>query len=129
LHHQSFRSLTETRRCGHLTTKLFVCGCQPWAEEGTALLEKAAGQGHAYAADMLGQIYDARTEFEQAVKWYTKAAEAGLPSAMFALGVSLDKGEGMAAPDYPAAADWYRQGLADNACHVIINVLAPRFLG
>jgi TPR repeat protein len=56
----------------------------------------------------LGSIHDARKEFEQAVKWYSKAAEAGLPLAMFALGVSLDKGEGVAAPDYPAAADWYR---------------------
>jgi len=49
------------------------------------------------------------------VRWTTKAAEAGLPVAMFDLGCSLDKGEGVAAPDYPAAADWYRR--ASEACH------------
>jgi TPR repeat protein len=102
--------------------------CQPWAEEGVALLEAAAGQGHAYAAHVLGDIHQVRKEYEQALQWYTKAAEAGLPKAMFGLGVLLDKGEGMAAADYPAAADWYRKGLADNACDVIFHILAPRLL-
>jgi len=45
---------------------------------------------------------------------YTKAAEAGLPIAQFNLACMLDRGEGVAAPDYPAAAGWYKQGLADN---------------
>ena len=56
-----------------------------------ALLEKAAGQGHAYAMDVLGSIYHVRKEHEQAVEWYTKGAEAGLPRAMFDLGTMLDK--------------------------------------
>jgi hypothetical protein len=43
------------------------------------------------------------------MEWYTKGAEAGLPGAMFNLGVLLDQGEGLAAADYPAAADWYRR--------------------
>jgi TPR repeat protein len=47
-----------------------------------ALLEKAAGQGHAYAANALGGIYSVRKEFEQALQWYTKAAEAGLPKSI-----------------------------------------------
>ena len=74
-----------------------------------ALMEKAAGQGHAYAMAALGSIHDVRKEYEQAVKWYTKGAQAGLPDAMFNLGCSLEEGEGMAAPDYPAAAGWYRR--------------------
>ena len=105
-----------------------------------ALLEKAAEQGHAYAMFALGGIQRARQEHEQAVEWFTKGAEAGLPKAMFSLGLCLDKGEGVAVPDYPAAADWYRRaadaghgsaasnlaamyclgrgrGLADSACH------------
>jgi len=57
----------------------------------------------------LGCIHDQWKEYEQAVEWYTKGAEAGLPEAMFALACSLDAGEGVAAPDYQAAADWYRQ--------------------
>jgi len=43
-----------------------------------------------------------------AVGWFTKAAEAGLAKAMFNVGRCLDTGDGLAAPNYPAAADWYR---------------------
>ena len=82
-----------------------------------ALLEKAAGQGHAYAMNALGGIHRVRMEHEHAIEWYTKGAEAGLPKAMFNFGLMLDHGEGMAAPDYPAAAGWFRYGLADIACH------------
>jgi len=74
-----------------------------------ALLKKAAWQGHAYAMLALGQTRAMRNDHEQAVEWYAKGAEAGLPRAMFAYGCSPDKGEGVAAPDYPAAADWYRR--------------------
>ena len=74
-----------------------------------ALLKKAAGQGHAYAMQELGCIQGVRKQHEQAVKWFTKGAEAELPQSMFDLGALLDQGLGMAAPDYPAAADWYRR--------------------
>ena len=77
-----------------------------------ALLEKAAGQGHAYAMDQLGMIHNVRKEHERAVAWFTRAAEAGLPKGMLNLGVVLDAGEGVAAPDYPAAADWFRRAAA-----------------
>ena len=74
-----------------------------------AFLEKAAGQGHVYAMEMLGVRHYMREEHEQAVVWWTKGAEAGLPKSMFNLGRCLDKGEGVAAPDNSAAADWYRR--------------------
>jgi hypothetical protein len=74
-----------------------------------ALLEKAAGQGHAYAMYQLGCIHRVREELEQCVAWLTKGAEAGLPKAMFGRGGCLEKGKGVAAPDYTAAADWYRR--------------------
>ena len=90
-------------------TKTSICGCRPWAEEGTTLLEKAAGQGHAYAMQAMGDIHRARNEHDQVVEWLTKGANSGLPRAMFDLGCYLDTGKGMAAPDYPAAADWYRR--------------------
>jgi TPR repeat protein len=89
--------------------KRFICGCQPLAEEGTALLMKAAGQGHVYAMYALGCMHRARQEHEQAVEWFTKGAEAGLPKAMHNVGCCLDAGEGVSAPDHPAAADWYRR--------------------
>jgi len=74
-----------------------------------ALLEKAAEQGHVYAMYNLGAIRREMNELEQTVKWFTMGAEAGLPRAMHGLGVCLDEGVGVAAPDYPAAADWYRR--------------------
>jgi TPR repeat protein len=66
-----------------------ICGCQPWAEEGLALLEKAAGQGHAYAMHALGCIYHETQEYVLTVEWFTKGAEAGLPKAKFNLGRGL----------------------------------------
>jgi len=74
-----------------------------------ALLEQAAGQGHAYAMYAVGGIHHTRKEHEDAVKWYTKGAEAGLPRAMYNLGTLLNTGKGVAAPDHLAAADWYRR--------------------
>ena len=73
-----------------------------------ALLEKAAGQGHVYAMVRLGHVHRARQEHGQALEWLTKGAEAGLPEAMYKVGCCLTAGEGVAAPDHPAAADWYR---------------------
>jgi len=93
-----------------------------------ALLEKAAGQGHAYAMHALGSMHCARKEHERPVEWYTKGAKAGLPQAMFTLGNVLDAGEGMAAPNYPAAADWYRRaadaghGAAAHNLHLMYSV-------
>ena len=74
-----------------------------------ALLEKAAGQGHAYAMDVLGCVFHRWKEPVRSSAWYSKGAEAGLPMAMFNFGNRLQRGVGMAAPDYPAAADWYRR--------------------
>ena len=91
-------------------------------------LEKAAVQGQAWAMQLMGSIYNERKEYVLAVKWYTKGAEAGLKDEMFNLAVSFDEGSGMAAPDYPAAADWYRQVLKDDASHILIHVLDPGFL-
>ena len=57
-----------------------------------ALLEKAAGQGHAYAMVTLGGIHCTREEHGQVMQWTTQAAETGLPKAMYNLGWCLDTG-------------------------------------
>jgi TPR repeat protein len=97
----------EAERCVGL--RLGSGGRSRESDEGVALLENAAGQGHAYAMFALGSIHHERKEHEQGVEWNTKAAEAGLPSGMFDLACSLDNGEGVAAPDPPAAMDWFRR--------------------
>jgi len=88
-----------------------------------ALLEKAAGQGHAYAMKALGSFYHMREEHEQALEWFTRAAEAGLPAAMPNVASLLDQGVGVAAPDYPAAAYWYRRA-ADTGRGMAANNLS-----
>jgi TPR repeat protein len=61
-----------------------------------ALLEKAAGQGHACAMDVLGSIHRVRQEHEQAVQWYTKAAEAGADTRpLFGSTQALSLGQGV----------------------------------
>jgi TPR repeat protein len=82
-------------------------GRSPQSDEGMALLEKAAGQGHVHAMFVLGGIHHERKEHEQAVAWKTKAAEAGWPDAMFDLGCYL-AGEG-GLPDPQAAMGWFRR--------------------
>ena len=57
-----------------------------------ALLQKAAGQGHAYAMRALGAIHNAGNEHEQALKWFTKGAEAGLPKASSISGAISTRG-------------------------------------
>jgi TPR repeat protein len=75
---------------------------------------------------ILGDIHDMWKEHQQAMAWYTKGADAGLPKAMFNLGVCLEKAEGVAAPDYPAALDWYRRA-ADAGDERAANNLSSMF--
>ncbi len=71
------------------------------------------GQAHedtASAQFFLGVMYDkgmgVPQDSQQAVRWYTKAAEAGDASAQFHLGQIFDLGRGVA-QDYQQAVRWY----------------------
>jgi len=98
----------------------------PVGDEGMALVEKAAGQGHVHAMDMLGQIHTVRKQHERAAEWYAKGAEAGLPNTMYNLAVCLDTGAGVA-QDFPTAAAWYRRA-ADGGSADAANNLAHMYL-
>jgi TPR repeat protein len=74
----------------------------------------------------MGCIHSARKEYQQAVEWFTKGAEAGLPKAMCNLGTFLDQGKGVAAPDCPAAAGWYRRA-ADSGIGVAAKNLSTLY--
>ena len=71
----------------------------------------------------LGSIHRAREEHAQAVEWFTKGAEAGLPKAL------LDTGEGVAAPDCPAAADWYSRAAAAGVGQAAYNLCTMYAVG
>jgi TPR repeat protein len=96
-------------KAGGVGVRLGAGGRSPQSDEGMALLEKAAGQGHVHAMYAVGSIHYLWKEHEQAVAWSTKAAEAGLPEAMFSLGCCLANGEGAAAPDHQAGMGWFRR--------------------
>mmetsp|Transcript_33172 Transcript_33172/g.81520 ORF Transcript_33172/g.81520 Transcript_33172/m.81520 type:complete len:260 (-) Transcript_33172:1040-1819(-) len=61
-------------------------------EQGTELLEAAAAQGHVYAMLTLASNHYHRKDFELAVEWATKGADAGLPRAMHTLAMCLERG-------------------------------------
>ncbi|WP_305801890.1 tetratricopeptide repeat protein, partial [Thiolapillus sp.] len=57
-----------------------------------------------------------RQDFKEAVKWYQKAAEQGLPKAQVNLGLMYGEGQGVR-QDFKEAVKWYRkaaeQGLTE----------------
>ena len=78
-------------------------------EETKALAE----DGDAKAQDWLGFYYQFGVEVEQdskeAVKWYQKAAEQGLPKAQCSLGEMYHDGKGGVTKDYKKAVTLYRK--------------------
>lgn len=71
--------------------------------------------GDALTMHLLGNSYNASSRYEEAVDWYRKAADLGLPEAQNSLGLKYDAGEGVVLDDREAAR-LYRlaaeQGLA-----------------
>ena len=72
-----------------------------------------AEQGDAEAQFALGEYYyraaeDGVQDYEQAVYWYSKAAEQGHASAQYNLGACYDNGEGVPM-DNQKAVYWYRK--------------------
>ena len=49
----------------------------------------------------------------EALKWFTKAAEAGHPQAMYYVGAILEKGDDGVAPDPKKAKEWYKKAAAE----------------
>lgn len=52
--------------------------------------------------------YDEEKNYEEAVKWYHKAAEQGNADAQYTLGLCYAKGQ-VVEQDYPKAVKWYRK--------------------
>ena len=50
-------------------------------------------------------------DYDEAVKWYRKAADQGLAEAQFDLGLIYQKGQSVA-QDYGEAVMWYRKAAA-----------------
>ena len=48
-------------------------------------------------------------DYIEALKWYRKAADQGLPEAATNIGTLYEKGQGVT-QDYSEALEWYRKG-------------------
>ena len=66
---------------------------------------------------------------QMSMRWRRKGAEAGLPRAMFNLGTLLEEGEGVAAPDCPAAAGWYRRAADAGDTAAAVNLCSMYTVG
>jgi localization factor PodJL len=89
--------------------------------KGIATLTKAATLGYGPAEFHLSTLYDkgasgAPKDAAKARMWVERAAQSGVPKAMYNLGLFLFDGKG-GPPDLPAAAAWFRKaadlGLGD----------------
>ncbi len=82
------------------------------ANEDEPSLEDKAKEGDIEAQFNLGWMYSngegVPLDYNEAVKWYRKAAEQGNADAQYNLGLMYYKGEGVA-QDYKEAAKWYRK--------------------
>lgn len=78
---------------------------------GEQWMLRAAGQNDAEAQFWLAFGYEnnwfGTTDKQEALKWYTKAAENGCPDAQVELGLKLKYGEDME-QNYETAAKWFR---------------------
>ena len=68
---------------------------------------------HAYAQYYLGMMYlngqGVDQSYEEAAKWFRKAAEHGVPQAQYKLGYLYNQGQGLP-KDLESAYAWYRVG-------------------
>ena len=103
---------------GSLSLMLIFVGGQPaYAQQVQSRpldeIRSAAERGDAQAQYELGRVYEEGIEIKadvnEAVKWYTKAAEQNLSMAQYLLGNILLYGERGVAPDYPVARKWLEE--------------------
>ena len=94
------QELTEKAEQGDAKAKymlgIYYCdgiGVAPDKPKGLQLMEESADQIGMQEA--MGHYYDSTKDFEQAVKWYAKAAERGYPISQYKLGFMYLLGKGV----------------------------------
>lgn len=89
----------------------------------------AAEQGNADAQLILGSLYmqdqgGLEQDFEEAVKWYTLAANQGLAIAQYCLGLCYNEGIGVE-QDRQKAKEWFtkaaKQGFTEKEAQEMFN--------
>jgi TPR repeat protein len=94
----------------------------------TTKLKARAKKGNAEAQNDLGTAYlfgrGVPKDYEEAVKWYRKAAEQEFVIAQFHLGLMYSNGNGVPEgyEDYEEAAKWYRKAAEQGLVHAQYNI-------
>ncbi|MBM3858455.1 MAG: hypothetical protein FJ395_02255 [Verrucomicrobia bacterium] len=89
-------------------------------------LARAASKQHAPAQTTLGSLARADGKFDEALRWWRQAAEAGNALAQLNLAILYHNGQGVE-KDAEAAANWARQAIAGN--EPVAGVLLAKFPG
>ena len=99
-------------------------------------LPKGAFREKAEAGDMLCQyvhaaVWEREEDVQEALKWYEKAAQQGLPAAAYRLARWVESGKGPLAKDLAAAVKWYRAAAeaGDRESQFILGEYYERGLG
>lgn len=89
----------------------FTVSANTYAKASIDQLKALADKGDMMAMSILGERYDAgegvKENNQEAIRWYTKAAERGHIKSQYNLALMYDKGEGVA-KDKRLALIWYR---------------------
>lgn len=95
--------------------------------EGVRWLKKAAECGNQYSMDDLGAYYEEKGDYGEAVKWYTRAYEAGdKKSAPYYLSRIFSKHGLNGTPDYEEAVKWYKVS-AENGDRTAMSTLGDMY--
>lgn len=85
------------------------------------VLEPVAEQGYPRAQVRLGYIYDQSRYYNEALRWYRQAAEAGNIEAAMSLASMYVAGEGTE-PDPEAAGQWMRQAADSGEARAMMSI-------
>ncbi|MDV6331752.1 hypothetical protein [Asticcacaulis sp. 201] len=106
---------SDTANLANLKTRYDLADQALRAKDPKAIdaLKMVANQGYAPAQYRLGQIYKGDEkivpiDLSEARAWFKRAAEGGVPNAMFMLGAMYFEGDG-GVQDRPTAAMWFRE--------------------
>lgn len=98
------------------------------------IIQIVAKEGDQEAQCLLGWMYwygdgkDVIQNFEEAIKWYAKAAEQGHTQAQYHMGVSFERGV-VVEQDYTQAVKWYSKAAKQNYADAQYNLGVMFFKG
>ena len=98
-------------------------GCEPDSLQGIKWLNRAIEGGNVKAMNLMGDICEGQEDFENAVKYYQMAVDAGSVEALCDLGLCYEKGQGVVL-SFKKASELYRTAAENGStrgCMLLAN--------